>query len=157
MKKSLVLEKEAQIFENLKAQLKENGKETFITDGIICFDEYKKSFPKILWINKEVNSEDEDESWDLREALFNLEENGKVKLGWEKTFDPIIYIIFGIMNRANYDDIPFTRQDPSIIQNLQKIAYINLKKTPGISVAKKNELTDFHFNYSDTLESQIRL
>lgn len=128
-----------------------------ISDGIINIEEYLASDLKILWINKEVYSTEEDADWNLRHELANLEENGKVKSGWAGTFNPLIYTIYGIINNKKWHEMKWIEEDPMMIKVLEKIAYINVKKVPGGSVANNSELREFHNEFGSILKRQIQL
>mgnify|MGYP000446839815 CR=1 FL=1 len=77
MDKQFILAEEKSIFENLKQK---NENQIVIRDGIIDVDEYINSELKILWINKEVNSEDEEQlGWYLLGNQKGYEELIKIK------------------------------------------------------------------------------
>lgn len=157
MEKKIIEREEKKIIQEINS-VKWNGREINpISDGIISIDDYFNSEIKILWINKEVNSTEEDADWNLREALYELREDNRVSKGWANTFNPIIYIIYGIFNKKNWAEIPDTWVEPEIIEYLRKIAYINVKKIPGGSTANWNELVDFHNKFGYILEKQIKL
>lgn len=128
-----------------------------IHDGIVNIDEYLNSEIKIMWVLKEVHSVGDDGKWDLREALRSLknETETAMKEGWTGTFNPIVYITYGILNEKYWEEIPNTWDDPKIIDILNKIAYVNLKKVSGLSVANHVELIDYHKKYHHILKMQI--
>ena len=49
------------------------------------------------------------------------------------TWQPIIYSLFGIRNHKLYgdSDVPYIRDDKSMVDLLKDIAYINVDKRPG--------------------------
>ena len=63
----LKIKQEKELFDDWK---KKNNK--IIPDGVVSFEDYAKSNCKILFVLKEVNSDETD--WDLREFLRNGEE-----------------------------------------------------------------------------------
>lgn len=126
-----------------------------IFDGIIDENEYSKSKIKILWILKEANSTGEDDVWDLREAIGNLKTEFGIKKGWEKTFRKIIYVVNGISKGLEWDNIPYASDEPDIIDELKKIAFINIKKVGGVSVANDNEIQEFYDKSKELLLNQI--
>src|SRR5690606_31648188 len=79
-----------------------------ISDGIVDIESYLNADLKIMWINKEVNSTEEDADWNLRDVLSVLRTDDGVVKGWAGTFNPIIYTVYGILNDKNWKDIPDT-------------------------------------------------
>jgi hypothetical protein len=136
-----------------------NNDSLAIYDGIVDLDEYISSDMKAMWILKEVNGNGEtsDGSWDLRFQLSDLKTDNGVLSGWAKTFNPIIYTTYGILNDKKWNEIPDTKQEPEIIDVLKKIAYINIKKTAGTSVASRKELVSFHIEYKEIIKKQIEV
>ncbi len=128
-----------------------------IHDGIVDIDEYLSSETKIMWILKEVHSVGDNGEWDLRAELRNLknETGTAIRDRWAGTFNPIVYITYGILNEKLWDEIPNTWDDPKIIDILNKIAYVNVKKVSGMSTANHNELKEFHRSYGQILRKQI--
>ncbi|MGV0954865.1 hypothetical protein ACTS91_00145 [Empedobacter falsenii] len=133
-----------------------NNDYRIIPDGIVNTKKYISSSIKILWILKEVNSEDLD--WDLRDAL-----NGELKIdtglkkGWEKTFTPVVYTTLGILNNEDWHTMGDFTINPDLIDCLQEIAYINIKKIGGGSKALNNEIKAFYEENKDALHEQIQL
>ncbi len=123
-------------------------------DGIINIDKYLDSELKIMWILKEPNSTEE-LHW--RDEIGNLKTESGTKYGWAGTFNPIIYVSFGILNNQKWGQIPYTNDNPEIIDILQSIAFVNVKKTPGESVAFNNEIHEYHSKNKSLLLSQIKL
>lgn len=134
------------------------GGRTAIKDGIVNVDKYLASDLKIMWILKEVNSPD-DEDWDMRDVLKNLKSEcgTKVKTGWASTFNSIIYTTYGILNKKFKQDIPKTDEDPQIIDVLNNIAFVNVKKVSGGAKAIHNKLEDFHKKHGKILKKQIEV
>jgi hypothetical protein len=128
-----------------------DGRKAF-PDGIINIDKYLESEVKIMWILKEPNSSEE-LNW--RYEIANIKTETGTKYGWAGTFNPIIYASFGITNNLNWAEIPDTNVDPKIIDILQSIAFVNVKKTPGESVAFDNEIFEYHAENKNILISQI--
>jgi hypothetical protein len=128
-----------------------DGRKAF-PDGIINIDKYLESETKIMWILKEPNSSEE-LNW--RYEIANLKTEIGIKYGWAGTFNPIIYVSFGITNNLNWAEIPDTNIKSKIIDILQSIAFVNFKKTPGESVAFDNEIFEYHAENKNILKSQI--
>jgi hypothetical protein len=140
-------------FEKNRAKFKGD----LVYDGIVNLSEYNSTFPKILWVLKEANSFDDTE-WDFRDALkdINNESGRGIRYGWANTFTPIIYTTYGILNNLKWEDIGNVYDDQSIIEILNKVAYINLKKIPGGSNANWNEIKNYNNNKS-AIHEQIQL
>lgn len=138
------------------SQIEFNGRKA-IYDGIVNLDEYINSEIKIMWILKEVHSVGDNGEWDLRKALKCLKNETKtaMKEGWTGTFNPIVYITYGILNKIYWEDIPNTWDSPEIIDILNKICFVNVKKVSGLSVAIHQELLDFHEKYNHILHKQV--
>src|SRR5687768_12307014 len=128
-----------------------------ICDGIVDPVTYSSSDKKILWILKEVNSPEDDGGWDMREAIRNLKTESGLKKGWDKTFSSIVYVSYGIIYKKNWSEIPYLYDDPSIIDVLNKIAYINVKKVPGGSRTSPTELQLAYVVNRELLWDQIRV
>lgn len=131
--------------------------ENIIYDGIVDYEQYSMTSPKILWILKEVNSEDSD--WTMRDALSNLKhESGKgLRTGWANTFTPIVYTTNGIITGKDWDAMGNFNEDQSIIDVMQKVAYINVKKVPGGSQANWNLIKEYYSENKVALHEQIKL
>ena len=130
--------------------------ENVIHDGIVDFTQYNKTSPKILWILKEANSSES--GWTMREALNDLKEkSGGLKTGWANTFTSIIYTTNGVFTGEDWDSMGNFHQDQSIIEVLQKVAYINVKKVPGGSNADWNLIKEYYSENKTALHQQIQL
>ena len=138
-----------------KVFLDENKNQIAFVDGIIDFESYLNSKIKIMWILKEPNSTEEGLDW--REEIRELKTETGIKFGWEKTFLPIIYSTYGILNNKNWNEIPDVSRDPEIVDVLKSIAFVNVKKIAGESVAHYKELVDFHNKHGKILLKQIEV
>lgn len=126
-----------------------------IFDGVVNEEKYQNSDVKIMWILKDANSTGEDESYDLRDAINNLKTEYGIRKGWEKTFSNIIYVTNGILNQTEWEDMPYPKDDPSIVNVLKQIAYINIKKVGGGSESVESELHEHFLKSKELLISQI--
>ncbi|WP_197275397.1 hypothetical protein [Nonlabens sp. YIK11] len=126
-----------------------------IFDGIVNEHKYLSSNIKLMWILKDANSTGEDESYDLREAINTLKRDYGIRKDWENTFRNIIYVTNGILNDASWEDIPYPKDDPSTVDILQNIAFINVKKVGGGSRSKENEIYNHYQKYKAILFEQI--
>jgi hypothetical protein len=116
-----------------------------LIDGIVNNEFYQESKIKILWILREVNHEGDISDWDLTKIIQQIIIKTGIEPGWEKTFGPIVYATYGILNNKLWDEIPYYYDKPEIVNVLKEIAYINVKKTAGISKTNFKEL-DSAFN-----------
>lgn len=140
--------------ENLK-KFQRNGN-NIIPDGIVDIEQYLNSDIKVLWVLKEANSSEDD--WDMREALASYLKTEKgLRYGWANTFTPIVYTTNGIFSEENWDNMGDFTKDSDIIDCLQKVAYINVKKIPGGSVADGNVIQNFYNENKEVLHEQIKL
>lgn len=75
------------------------------------------------------------------------------------TWQPIIYSLFGIRNHKLYgdSDVPYIRDDKSMVDLLKDIAYINVDKMPGYRSTSDEELSQAYEQWKDIVEEQIRL
>ncbi len=126
----------------------------FICDGVVNPEEYCKSALRILIVLKEVNDENSDTEWDLRELL---RDTG----GGKKTWQPVARWIKGIRNLPNgYDWKKIeTVSDQDRIDWLRDIAAINVKKLAGGAVADSKKIRNFLFseNNREYLRRQVSL
>jgi hypothetical protein len=145
-------------FDNEIKKIAEHFKREPIFDGIVSEGDYLNSDIKILWILKEPNSSGEDGSWDMRLHIKNnLKTEAGILKGWSATFKKIIHVTNGILNNLSWnDELSHPSYKPEVIDELKKIAYINIKKTGGGAVAISNEIQEY-YNYSkNLLFNQIR-
>lgn len=132
-----------------------------IFDGIVNEKAYKSASKKILWILKEANSTDEDGSWDMREhiALKLKPINGNFDV-WkksQKTFTKIVYVTNGLLNNLGWtEDLYHPYGNAKVLDELKKIAYINVKKTGGVSRTDTNVLKKYYNQNRDLLLAQIK-
>lgn len=128
-----------------------------IFDGVIDEDKYLKSETKILWILKDPNSSGENGSWNMREHIKSkLKTKKGILKGWSTTFKKIIYVTNGILNNLEWnDELLHPTTEPYVIDELQKVAYINIKKTGGGSNSLDNELKEYYDFSKEILFQQI--
>lgn len=130
--------------------------ENIIFDGIVDIDKYLDAPIKILWILKEVNSADID--WDLRDALNNdIKSETGLKNGWSNTLTPVVYTTLGILNGEDWHTMGDFTINPELINCMQEVAYINVKKVGGGSQASHQEIQSFYELNKEALHEQINL
>ncbi len=139
----LKIKQEKELFDDWK---KKNNK--IIPDGVVSFEDYAKSNCKILFVLKEVNSDETD--WDLREFL----RNG----GRDRTWNNICRWVKGIRNidkDYNWKDI-VNIEEAERKEYLKSIAVLNLKKyTGGKAVANNDEIFEYAVSDSELLKRQV--
>lgn len=121
-------------------------------DGIISIKKYLESPERILWILKEPNSDEENVNW--RDEIRKLSENQNLS-GFNKTFTNIVYVTYGILNKKKWGEISFIKDDSTIINVLENIAFINIKKTPGGRSSIDRELENYYKKFKNVLLMQI--
>jgi len=130
---------------------------TPIPDGIVDLEKYNNSPIKLLWILKEVNSENDTDEWDLRDALKDLKTKDGMKKGWKKTYLPVIYTSYGIIHNIKWDDSDSIYKNPDMVDTLKEIAVVNVKKFPGKSVANLEQLQKSYKQQKEILKEQIEV
>jgi len=127
----------------------EDYKSKFVRDGIINEAEWLPTTPKILFITKEANQYGKQEAGDFRDD-------------WRNKYSkyPFAYRIaewsFGLIN--NFPAFNIIIDHPSLYHEmLQKVAFINIKKTGGIGTSDGKEI-GMHFNQNQGfLNRQIEI
>lgn len=152
------LQEEIKILDSKISQIfHKNNKSEAIKDGAVNLNQYLNSKYKIAWVLKEVNSDSDEGGWDLRDALKNLKTESGIKKGWARTFAPIIYTTFGIINEKLWEEIPNYWDEPEIVEVLNKIVYLNIKKTTGGNVANHQEIIEFYQDNKNIFLQQLKL
>lgn len=141
-------------YESIKSDI-ESLQRNAIIDGIIDIATYcamPQNKPKILWVLKEPNSL-ENKQWSYSDLLINdrTEWDGRVL---SSVFKRVIYTTYGILNHLEYKQIPSIKQK-KVYDAIRQIAYINIKKTPGTSVAKDSEIALAYRNNRNLILRQI--
>jgi hypothetical protein len=139
-------------FDNEIKRIAEHFKREPIFDGIVSEKDYLNSEIKILWILKDPNSNGEDGAWDMRKHIkIKLKTEKGILKGWSPTFKKLIYVTNGILNNLSWnDELSHPSYKPEVIDELRKIAYINIKKAGGGPVANANDIQEY-YNYSKNL------
>ena len=129
-----------------------------LPDGVYNIEGYCKSSPRIMWILKQPYDDMKEGKpsgggWEVYGA-FNNDDAFKIT-----TWQPIIYSLFGIRNHKLYgdSDVPYIRDDKSMVDLLKDIAYINIDKMPGSRPPSDAELAEAYELWKDIVEEQICL
>ena len=126
-----------------------------ITDGVYSASKYLSSDPKIMWVLKEpydniINDKPYGGGWNIAEECFAKDD------AWSNTtFQPIIYSMYGYYNNLYWDDMDWIRDDKSMADVLQQIAYINVGKMPAMSSSSDAHISECYGVWRDILLRQI--
>ena len=112
--------------------------ESVVIDGVVDIDCYQKSPLKVMWILKETNSEG---SWSIVDNYKNhtwLTDNNRLM-----SIRRVIYASYGIMHPEikDWKDFPWS-YEKECQTALRNIAFININKLPGSSVADDNMIQE---------------
>ncbi len=163
--------KEADLFDRWEKAHKEHGVGLgFTKDGIVDFDRYWQTHPRLLYLLKEANWHDEDpvdyENSDEREGLrlggYNPPcdtAEGKEPRKW-RNFQVIARWTYQLTADAavRWEDIDDEANSEDFRrQQLQKIAFVNLKKVGGSSVCNADKLASYAELFGKFVREQIGL
>jgi hypothetical protein len=131
------------------------GKADPIYDGIPNPEFYVAAPAKILWILKEPWDEADRSGggWGLTRDCLDSRPHEMAK---GPTFQPIIYVTYGLFNRLNWDRMSYIRDQPDVALVLRSIAFINVKKLPGLTRANNGEVLAAHLASREVILQQIR-
>lgn len=131
------------------------GKAKPVYDGVVDPLLFCGATAKILWILKEPWDGDDRSGggWSITQDLFRAK---TAKMSKGRTIQPIIYVTYGILNqiwtRAGMD---YIRDNPAMAQVLHSIAYINVKKLPGLKGSNDAEIMSAYANARKLISMQI--
>lgn len=146
----------SKIFERAeKLELSNDGLEP-LPDGVADIEGYCKSSPRIMWVLKQPYDDMKDGKpfgggWEVYGAFENSDAHTNM------TWQPIVYSLVGIRDHKQYNDMPYIRDDKSMLDVLKDIAYINVDKMPGYRTTSDAELAEAYDQWKDIVEEQIRL
>ena len=126
-----------------------------IYDGVVNPSVYLAATTRILWILKEPCDEDDRSGggWSLTEHLLNQR---PFEMAKGPTFRPIIYVVYGILNRIqHYADIPRISAANQMALLLRSIAFINAKKLPGLKRSRNEEILETYRASRELILKQI--
>src|SRR5690606_38782654 len=127
-----------------------------VKDGILNIEKYLAAKPKILYVLKEANSNDNSLT-DMRECLISLKgNNNNIAPNWGKTWNKIVYATYGIFENMTYEEMPdINGSAKEVLKHVPSIAQTNLKKYAGGSVADAKEINEFYQKYKLTIHEQL--
>lgn len=130
-----------------------------VVDGIVNPEKYVSAKHKILWILKEVNDPEYHEEYGDKRGGWSMREFISQNFGnyayWRRTYAPITYTTWSILNGfCSWNDTPeFSKEQASDL--LSHIAYINLKKLPGLAQSHWREIKLAYENNKQLILDQI--
>lgn len=134
-----------------------------IYDGVCDTEKYLGLKTKIMWILKEPYDDfNEDGSpygggWSIPD-LFGDDEHMCKKDGWkQKSWQPIIYAMYGFYNELYWDDMNYIRDQKNMTQILKQIAYINISKMPNRKQSDDGYIVSCYEQWKEILFKQIEL
>lgn len=134
-----------------------------ILDGIIDPERFIAAKYKIIWILKEPYDDFDEEGkpfgggWDIK-AVIKSKNFIHEYTGGKPTFKPMVYASWGILNDfCLWDDMDNVEKDPSMLNALKSVAYINVKKLPGHKSTHYSVCNEAYSSYKDLLLRQIEL
>lgn len=106
-----------------------------ITDGVYDASKYLNSRRHVMWVMKEpydeiVNGEPVGGGWNLARDCF-----AKCDAWSNHSWQPIIYSMYGLEHGRLWNQMDWIRDDKSMADILQEIAYINVSKMPNKTVS----------------------
>lgn len=126
-----------------------------IKDGIINEELYSNSNVKILWVLKEPYSDVD--NWTFQSYLSKSEIERKIGTKADtlkySVFKRILCSSYGIINNIPFENIDI--KNPNVYSIGEKIAYINIKKTPGGSFSYYKVIRDIYLKNKEKLITQI--
>ena len=129
-----------------------------ILDGIVDIEKYLKSNFKILWILKEPHDKGEHGKFDMRHLLQDAKYKNGLNPNMKSTFTNIIYSTFGILNDfTSWNDIDDFRDNHDLIDVLQNIALINIRKLSGNSSSNDKEIKNTYIANKSLILKQIEI
>lgn len=123
---------------------------THVHDGIVNEEIYKQTPLKILWILKEVNTEDPSKSWSVSGWLNEDNWTDEYRY-WKRTYTKLLKVTHAILNQAWQNGTPVEY----LVGITKKIAYINIKKIAGKEKSFQAVIDEAHEEDKEMLLKQI--
>jgi len=148
---------ENKIYEIAKTNGLSNDEIEPITDGVYDAGKYLASARKVMWIMKEPYDEIVDGKpvgggWNLAKDCFAKSD------AWSNpSWQPIIYSMYGNKHNLLWKNMDWIRDDRSMAEVLQEIAYINVSKIPNRTVSDDGYIGECYRIWKEILFEQIRV
>ena len=126
-----------------------------ITDGIYDAAKYLAARRRVMWVMKEPYDEIIDGKpmgggWNLAKGCF-AKDDAWANPSWQ----PIIYSMYGLKHDLRWDRMDWIRDDKSMADILQEIAYINVSKMPNLSSSDDGHIGECYHFWKPLLFEQI--
>ena len=127
-----------------------------IYDGVADINAYITSTPKIMWLLKEpwhlftVSGKAKGGDWSFTEHFKNPDV-------WkdEDMWKLMIQINYAIRNNLKWKELDYIEDNPEMVEELKKIAYINISKMPADTVSQNNHMWNCYNIWKKILFEQI--
>ncbi len=156
--------KQNEMFEKIKHNAQNAGliKQKPITepiyDGVTDVEGYLASNPKIMWILKEpyddftITGRPKGGNWSFTDHFQN-DDVWKDEDMWKL----MIQINYAIHNNLKWKELDYIEQNPDMVEELKKTAYINVSKMPAGTSSPYNHMQNCYVIWKDILLEQINL
>lgn len=136
-----------------------------IYDGVTDIKSYLLTKPKVMIVLKEPYDDTSKDDlgriipygggWDFPLLLKKQSENH----AWpNRTWQRVIYAIYGFRNGKHYSEMDYIRNDPEMGDVLLNTCWINLSKMPGLTSSSDNKwMKAFDDNWKDIFVEQVNL
>ena len=112
-----------------------------IFDGVYDWDMYHDAPIQVMVVMKEPYDEIDENGngfgggWYITKDCFGKDDAWK-----NRSWQPLIYILYGLFNGKRYEEMDYIRNDNSMADVLKCIAYINTNKMPALTQTNGLEL-----------------
>ncbi len=144
-----------------KTMVDPSGKFELITDGPLDPKAYFGARRRVAWLMKEAYDVD-DGGWQFQKVFANTDDfRRRFVFGTSKsTWQPVAYVAYSVSHGFPlWDDMNYLRDDPSMLDSLSEIAWVNIQKLPGRTGSNSSsELIQNAFHaHRDLLGRQIAI
>ena len=129
-----------------------------IFDGVYDWGKYQNAPIQLLVVMKEAYDEIDENShpsgggWYITKDCFEKDDAWK-----NRSWQPLIYILYGLFNGKRYEEMDYIRNDKSMAEVLKSIAYINTNKMPALTQTNDSELQANYEIWKPVLLEQIEI
>ena len=132
-----------------------------VYDGVADEESYLDSGLKVAWILKEPYDDFAEEKpcgggWSLVKDCFLkhdenwVDDNGRKQ--WKNpVWQKVVYVMYGFRHGLCWDEMDWIRDNPSMMDEIKSIAWINLSKMP----ARTNSSNGYFANLYDTVWKEV--
>lgn len=129
-----------------------------IFDGVYDWGMYHNAPIQLMVVMKEAYDEIDSESnssgggWYITKDCFGKDDAWK-----NRSWQPLIYITYGLFNNKRYEEMNYISDDKSMAEVLKSIAYINTNKMPALKQTNDSELQTKYEIWKPVLFKQIEV